>query len=81
MKNQVTFGHLLTIVSILVIPLIVWGVNVESRFQQVIYNKESVQENTINIKSVNIQMQENHEEQMKATHRIELLLTDKVDKQ
>ena len=81
MKNQVTFAHLLTIVSILVIPLIVWGVNVESRFQQVIYNKESVQENRTGLESVKVQMQENHKEQMKATHRIELLLTDKEDKQ
>ena len=29
MKNQVTFGHLLTVVSILIIPLLLWGVSVE----------------------------------------------------
>lgn len=80
MKNQVTFVHLLTIVSVLIIPLIIWGVDVESRFQQVIYNKKGVKENTINIKSDRIQMQKNHEEQMRATHRIELLLTNKADR-
>ena len=81
MNKQVTFGHILTILAMIIIPLFLWGVNVERRFEQVIDNKESVLENAINIKSVNIQMQENHDEQMKATHRIELLLTDKADRE
>lgn len=48
MNKQVTFGHVLTIVSIIVIPLLIWGVNVEVRFERldkyredIIYLKES----------------------------------------
>lgn len=31
MKNTVTFGHILTILGIIIIPLIIWGANIEGR--------------------------------------------------
>ena len=31
MKNTVTFGHILSLLAIIVIPLLIWGANVEMR--------------------------------------------------
>ena len=42
--NQVTFGHLLTILAVILIPLLVWGVSIENRFEQVIDNTADIKE-------------------------------------
>ena len=44
MKSTVTFGHILTILAIIIIPLFIWGVNVETRFEKTIDNSESINE-------------------------------------
>ena len=33
LKNMVTFGHLLAIMSILVIPLLIWGIKIERHLE------------------------------------------------
>ena len=33
LKNGVTFGHLLAIMSILVIPLLIWGIKIERHLE------------------------------------------------
>ncbi|MEK0369723.1 MAG: hypothetical protein QQN55_01010 [Nitrosopumilus sp.] len=44
MQKQVTFGHILTILAMIIIPLFLWGVNVERRFEQTIDNTKSISE-------------------------------------
>jgi len=81
MNKQVTFGHILTILSIIVIPLMVWGVNVERRFEQVIYNANDIESITIELNGSRDDIQTNHLEVMKQLHNIELQLKDKKDRE
>ena len=43
MKNQVTFGHLLTIITGILIPFLVWMNNLEVKTQQIIHNKQEIE--------------------------------------
>ena len=80
MNKTVTFGHILTLLAIIVIPLMVWGINVEKRFEHVIVNSKNINELKINyIQSSNI-IQNNHIEVMEQFHKLELKLTDKQDR-
>jgi len=81
MNKQVTFGHILTILSIIVIPLMVWGVNVERRFEQVIDNANDIESITIELNGSRDDIQTNHLEVMKQLHNIELQLKDKKDRE
>ena len=42
-KEPVTFGNILTILGIIIIPLIIWGVSIERRFEIVIQNTKEIQ--------------------------------------
>ena len=81
MKKQVTFGHILTILAIIIIPLMVWGINVERRFEQVIDNTTEIKELKTEKKEMNNIISENHEEVMNGLHNIELQLKDKKDRE
>ncbi len=87
MKKQVTFGHILTILAIIIVPLFVWGVNVERRFEKVIVNSEDVKENKSNIKNIQIQLSEKEVSDnanfilvLEKLHSIELQIKDKQDR-
>ena len=79
-EQQVTFGHILTILAVLIIPLVIWGATIESRFEQVKTNKESIKklekEDTKNVDKAEI----NHKEIMELLHKIELKVENKLDK-
>lgn len=81
MKRQVTFGHILTILSIIIIPLMVWGVNVERRFEQVISNTEDIKKLENNSGDLMSLILENHKETMEGIHSLELQLKDKKDRE
>lgn len=42
MNKEVTFGHVMALLSILVIPLIIWGVNVETRLERNKMDREDI---------------------------------------
>ena len=81
MNKQVTFSHILTILAIIVIPLMIWGVNVEKRFEKVIENTSDI--NTLQMYSKDSEktIQKNHIEVMKQLHNIELQLKDKKNRE
>lgn len=80
MKNQVTFGHALTILAIFIFPSLIWIKNVEVRLVDVSGNKEDI-----------IEIKKTQEEKIKSDnanfllvleklHEIDLKLKDKEDK-
>jgi hypothetical protein len=80
MNKEVTFGHVLTIFSIIVIPLLIWGVNVEvsiERFnsykEDIIYLRES-QNRTYEI------INKNQIEILNKLQEMELQLKDKENR-
>ncbi len=74
MGKEVTFGNILAILASIIIPLIVWGVSVETRFSKVVENTEDVIELKFDTK-------ENHKEVMAKLHEIDLKLKDKQDRE
>ena len=80
MRNQVTFGHLIALLIGIIIPVIIWGANVERRFEQVIHNTEDVKVLKAEVKEAAKISQKNHNEVMDGLHKIELQLKDKQDK-
>ena len=87
MRKQVTFGHILTILSIIIVPLFVWGVNVERRFEKVITNSEDVQQNEASIKEIQTQLSKKEESDnanfilvLEKLHDIELQMKDKQNR-
>lgn len=80
MNKTVTFGHILTILAIIIIPLFIWGINVEVKLEQVNDNSEDIVELKKDSKLTNIIMQKNHIEVMKQLHNIELQVKDKKDR-
>lgn len=80
MSKQITFGHILTILSIIIIPMIIWGVNVEKRFEKVISNTEDIKVLQERANSSAITIQNNHKEVMMGLHNIELQLKDKKNR-
>lgn len=81
MNKQPTFGQIATLLSMIVIPLIIWGVNVERRFETVIDNKQEIQALKVNFGNLIHDMNDNHEEEMKKLHLIELQLKDKKNRE
>ena len=80
MNKQVNFGHILALLSIIVIPLLIWGVNVERRFEHVKANTEDINIITEIILTNQKRIQANHDEVMKGLHIIELQVKDKKDR-
>ena len=80
MKNQVTFSHILAIISILVIPLIVWGVSVEKRLEMPLSNKEEIHYMKSDIKENQKLNQENFDKVLEKLNDIKLNLKDKLDR-
>ncbi len=81
MNKQVTFGHILTILTIIIIPLMIWGVNVERRFEKVIQNTSNIKSLEMYSKDSEETIQKYHIEVMEQLHNIELQLKDKKDRE
>lgn len=80
MNRQVTFGHILTILSVIVIPLLIWGVSIETRFKQVIQNSKDIEVVTFDLNQSHEKIEQNHLEIMLQLHNIELQLKDKKNR-
>lgn len=79
-KKELTFTNLITILGIIIIPLIIWGKNVETRLEHVPVNAEQIIEIKRELKDIKDTTQENHEELIELLHKIELQLKDKEDR-
>lgn len=80
MEKNVTFNHILTIMGLIIIPLFIWGVNVERRFERVIDNSEEIYNLKINSVEAFKSINNNHLEVMQQLHNIELGLKDKANR-
>lgn len=80
MNKQVTFGHILSFLAIIVIPLLIWGFRVESGLSDIKNNSIDIIELKKDSRLTNIIMQKNHIEVMKGLHNIELQVKDKKDR-
>jgi len=80
MNKQVTFGHILTILAVIIVPLFVWGVNVERRFEQVISNTSDVKSIEKDVKVLQENTNENYIKILKELTEIKLELKDKQDR-
>ena len=80
MKNQVTFGHLIALLVGIILPVIIWGANVERRFEQVIHNTQDIELLKKDLKEASNKNQENFDKVFEYLHNIELELKDKKDK-
>lgn len=77
----------LGVTSIIVIPLIIWGVAVEKRLEKVDYNYKEIQSLKIQVEIVKqhidenkLANQSNFDKVLEKLHKIELSLKDKQDK-
>ena len=87
MKNQITFTHLTIIMSILIIPLILWGRNIETRFEQPPQNKLDIENNKVLINKIQDQLTQKEKSDNKnfilvleKLHDIELKVVNKKDR-
>lgn len=80
MKNQVTFGHLLFIMSILVLPLIGWGVTIETRFKDPIQNAKDIEEIKEEVKQLQETTNKNYIKILEKLNDIELEMQNKKNR-
>lgn len=73
MKQQITIAQVLGLLSVVVIPLLVWGISVETRFAESLYR---IQQNEKNAYEVKLKMNKIDQ----TTLEILLQLKDKEDK-
>jgi hypothetical protein len=81
MNKQVTFGHILSFLAIIVIPLLVWGFRVESGLNEVQHNSVDIKILKEESKVTNIIIQKNHVEVMKQFTDVKLQIKDKKDRE
>ena len=74
MNKQVTFGNILTILAIIIIPLFLWGVNVERRFEQTINNTEDIQSLQIQGRDMKDLIQKNQIEVIEGISELKVLI-------
>jgi hypothetical protein len=81
MKNQVTFNHIIALFSVIVLPLIVWGVSVEKTKQTVAGNSVEITLLKTELKQSEKSNQENFDEVLEKLQDIQLQLKDKKDRE
>ena len=85
MNKQVTFGHILTILIMIIFPLLLWGINLEIRNEKqtadILNNSQDIEEIEKDTRIMLEIIQMNHNETMKGLHSIELKLKDKKDRE
>ena len=59
-KKELTFTNLITILGIIIIPLIIWGKNVETRLEHVLVNAEQIIEIKRELNDIKDTTQENN---------------------
>ena len=80
MKNQVNFSHLIAVIIGILIPVIIWGVSVETRFSTVENNKESIKSIQYDLKEYSNTNNENFTKILEKLHTIELSVMAKKDR-
>tara|TARA_R110002124_G_scaffold259402_1_gene425253 strand:- start:309 stop:551 length:243 start_codon:yes stop_codon:yes gene_type:complete len=80
MKNQVNFSHLIYLIVGILIPVIIWGVSVETRFKDVYTNKDDIVVLKLDLKELSKNNQNNFDKVLIKLHSIELSLKDKKDR-
>ncbi len=81
MKSQVNFGHLIAVVVGVLIPVLIWGVSVETRFSQVTTNTSTIGVMQEEIKELSKRNNENYIKILEKLQDIELELKDKKDRE
>ena len=87
MRNQVTFGHFLTIMAMFVLPAIGWVITAEQRFQQTLKNEQEIEKVKMEVKE-QARKQEQKDEKIQASYNkimegiyeLKLELKDKQDR-
>ena len=86
MRNQITFTHLTVIMTILIIPLILWGNSIETRFEDPPQNKLDIERNRGVIKDIQDQLTKKEKSDndnfilvLEKLHSIELKVENKKD--
>ena len=79
-KKGVTFAHILIVLGSIIIPLILWGINVENRFVQVNFNTKEIQRGQLNFREFKKETENSYLKILTKLHNIELILKDKQDK-
>tara|TARA_R110000851_G_scaffold313248_1_gene474785 strand:+ start:534 stop:776 length:243 start_codon:yes stop_codon:yes gene_type:complete len=80
MKNQVNFSHLIAVIVGILIPVVIWGVSVETRFEKVYNNSNDIVVVKSDLKELSKNNQNNFNKILAKLHSIELSLKDKKDR-
>ena len=80
MKNQVNFSHLIAVIVGILIPVVIWGVSVETRFEKVYNNSNDIVVVKSDLKELSKNNQNNFNKILAKVHSIELSLKDKKDR-
>lgn len=77
MRNQVTFGHFLSILTGILLPFAVWMANIHSEAQKIVVNEQSIIKNEQRIEAIKKEVRE----EVKAREKVEkdiLILNTKI---
>ena len=77
MKTPITLGQMISILSALIIPLIVWGVSIETRFTEF---GVRIKQNEQHYNSIKNDIREIKQQNQKILLNIQQLKIEKVDK-
>lgn len=80
MKNQVTFGHLISIITGILIPFGVWMANIHARTQQIVINEQNIIKNEQIIEAVKQKVKEEESKRVQVEKDILLLNTKILEK-
>jgi hypothetical protein len=80
MKNGVNFSHLIAVIVGILIPVIIWGSSVETRFEGVNSNSEDIIILKLDLKESSKSNQSNFDKVLLKLHEIELSVKDKKDR-
>jgi|TARA_R110000851_G_scaffold3153_1_gene12866 uncharacterized membrane protein len=80
MNTQVNFSHLIAVIIGILIPTVIWGVSVETRFEKVYSNSEDIVTLKEDLKELSKNNQINFDKVLVKLHDIDLSLKDKKDR-
>ena len=79
-KKGVTFAHILTVLAIIIIPLVIWGFNMEKQSLQINFNTKEIQRGRLDFREFKKETENSYLKILTKLHNIELILKDKQDK-
>ena len=81
MKNQVNFSHLIAVIVGILIPVGIWGVSVETRFEKMYNNSEDIVVLKSDLRELSKSNQINFDKVLIKLHSIDLKLENKKDRE